>query len=72
MFLFYFTSVQMEYNTSQRDSNTVSTVKSQVTDVKNILLRNIDTVLEREIETVSIVTEGAEDPQATVGNLHVR
>ncbi|XP_006975435.1 uncharacterized protein LOC102907097 isoform X2 [Peromyscus maniculatus bairdii] len=55
----------MEYNTSQRDSNTVSTVKSQVTDVKNILLRNIDTVLEREIETVSIVTEGAEDPQAT-------
>ncbi|XP_042113613.1 uncharacterized protein LOC102907097 isoform X5 [Peromyscus maniculatus bairdii] len=61
---------KMEYNTSQRDSNTVSTVKSQVTDVKNILLRNIDTVLEREIETVSIVTEGAEDPQATVGNLH--
>lgn len=56
----------MEYNTSQRDSNTVSTVKSQVTDVKNILLRNIDTVLEREIETVSIVTEGAEDPQATI------
>lgn len=72
MFLFYFTSVQMEYNESQRDNNTVSTVKSQVTDVKNILLRNIDTVLEREIETVSIVTEGAEDPQATVGNLHVR
>lgn len=71
MFLFYFTSVQMEYNKSQRDSNTVSTVKSQVTDVKNIMLRNIDTVLEREIETASIITEGAEDPQATVGNLHV-
>ncbi|XP_028728998.1 vesicle-associated membrane protein 712-like isoform X2 [Peromyscus leucopus] len=55
----------MEYNKSQRDNNTVFTVKSQVTDVKNIMLRNIDTVLEREIETASIITEGAEDPQAT-------
>ncbi|XP_059130700.1 uncharacterized protein LOC131920377 isoform X2 [Peromyscus eremicus] len=55
----------MEYNKNQRDNNTVSRVESQVTDVKNIMLRNIDRVLEREIETVSIITEGAEDPQAT-------
>ncbi|XP_075799087.1 uncharacterized protein LOC142832499 isoform X1 [Microtus pennsylvanicus] len=52
----------MEYNRNQSD-NTVSSVKSQVTDVKNIMLRNIDTVLEKE--TVTIITEGAEDPQAT-------
>ncbi|XP_036057535.1 vesicle-associated membrane protein 712-like isoform X6 [Onychomys torridus] len=55
----------VEYNKNPRDNNTVSAVKSQVTDVKNIMLRNIDTVLERETETVSILTEGAEDPQAT-------
>ncbi|XP_075799088.1 uncharacterized protein LOC142832499 isoform X2 [Microtus pennsylvanicus] len=53
---------KMEYNRNQSD-NTVSSVKSQVTDVKNIMLRNIDTVLEKE--TVTIITEGAEDPQAT-------
>ncbi|XP_036057533.1 vesicle-associated membrane protein 712-like isoform X4 [Onychomys torridus] len=56
----------VEYNKNPRDNNTVSAVKSQVTDVKNIMLRNIDTVLERETETVSILTEGAEDPQATI------
>ncbi|XP_036057534.1 vesicle-associated membrane protein 712-like isoform X5 [Onychomys torridus] len=56
---------KVEYNKNPRDNNTVSAVKSQVTDVKNIMLRNIDTVLERETETVSILTEGAEDPQAT-------
>ncbi|OBS57221.1 hypothetical protein A6R68_11654, partial [Neotoma lepida] len=53
----------MEYNKNQSD-NTVSTVKSQVTDVKNIMLRNIDKVLERETETANIITEGADDPQA--------
>ncbi|XP_038175253.1 vesicle-associated membrane protein 712-like [Arvicola amphibius] len=56
----------MEYNRNQSD-NTVSSVKSQVTDVKNAMLRNIDTVLEKE--TVTIITEGAEDPQATAEEL---
>nr|XP_048282487.1 vesicle-associated membrane protein 712-like [Myodes glareolus] len=46
----------VEYNRNQSD-NTVSSVKSQV------MLRNIDTVLEKE--TVTIISEGAEDPRAT-------
>ncbi|XP_051026721.1 uncharacterized protein LOC127210968 [Acomys russatus] len=54
----------LEYNKNQSDS-TVSTVKSQVTDVKNIMLKNMDTVLKRETETVSVITEGADDLQAT-------
>lgn len=45
-------------------------MKSQVTEVKNIMLRNMDTVLERETETVSITPKGADDPQETVSNLH--
>ncbi|XP_036057532.1 vesicle-associated membrane protein 712-like isoform X3 [Onychomys torridus] len=65
MNLWFVLELQVEYNKNPRDNNTVSAVKSQVTDVKNIMLRNIDTVLERETETVSILTEGAEDPQAT-------
>ncbi|CAO2639236.1 Vesicle-associated membrane protein 713 [Lemmus lemmus] len=52
----------MEYNRNQSD-NAVSSVKSQVTDVKTVMLRNIDTVLEKG--TVTVITEGAEDPQAT-------
>ncbi|XP_060236980.1 uncharacterized protein LOC132653204 isoform X2 [Meriones unguiculatus] len=54
----------VEYNKSQSNS-TMSTVKSQVTDVKNTMLRNMDTVLERETEALSIITEGAGGPQAT-------
>lgn len=49
----------------------LSTVKSQVSDVKSIMLRNIDTILEKETETVRILTEEAGDPQATVSDLRV-
>ncbi|XP_076782541.1 uncharacterized protein LOC143439823 isoform X1 [Arvicanthis niloticus] len=54
----------MEYN-KNRSSSTLSTVKSRVSDVKSVMLRNIDTVLERETETVSVLTEEADDRQAT-------
>lgn len=60
----------MEYN-KNRSSSTLSTVKSRVSDVKSVMLRNIDTVLERETETVSALTEEADDRQATVSDLHV-
>ncbi|XP_031192774.1 vesicle-associated membrane protein 712-like isoform X2 [Mastomys coucha] len=54
----------MEYN-KNRSSSTLSTVKSRVSDVKSVMLRNIDTVLERETEIVSVLTEEADNPQAT-------
>ncbi|XP_040603408.1 vesicle-associated membrane protein 712-like isoform X1 [Mesocricetus auratus] len=57
----------MEYNKNQ-SYNTVTTMKSQVTDVKNIMLRNMDTVLERETETVSIIPKGTDDPQEIAEN----
>ncbi|XP_040603409.1 vesicle-associated membrane protein 712-like isoform X2 [Mesocricetus auratus] len=58
---------KMEYNKNQ-SYNTVTTMKSQVTDVKNIMLRNMDTVLERETETVSIIPKGTDDPQEIAEN----
>lgn len=58
----------MEYNKNQSD-NSVSTVRSQVADVKGIMLQTIDTVLERE--NLNLITGGREDPQTTVSNLHL-
>ncbi|XP_031192773.1 vesicle-associated membrane protein 712-like isoform X1 [Mastomys coucha] len=58
------TRSEMEYN-KNRSSSTLSTVKSRVSDVKSVMLRNIDTVLERETEIVSVLTEEADNPQAT-------
>ncbi|XP_032772298.1 vesicle-associated membrane protein 712-like [Rattus rattus] len=58
----------MEYN-KNRSRVVLSTVKSQVSDVKSIMLRNIDTILEKETETVRILTEEAGDPQATAEEL---
>ncbi|XP_030110820.1 uncharacterized protein LOC102639650 isoform X2 [Mus musculus] len=54
----------MEYNRT-RSSSMLSVVKSRVSDVKSVMLRNMDAVLERETETVSVLTEEADDPQAT-------
>ncbi|XP_063129809.1 uncharacterized protein Vamp9 isoform X4 [Rattus norvegicus] len=59
---------QMEYN-KNGSRMVLSTVKSQVSDVKSIMLRNIDTILEKETETVRILTEEAGDPQATAEEL---
>ena len=60
----------MEYNRT-RSSSMLSVVKSRVSDVKSVMLRNMDAVLERETETVSVLTEEADDPQATVSDLRV-
>ncbi|XP_062964933.1 uncharacterized protein LOC134386637 [Cynocephalus volans] len=52
----------MKYNKNQDDS-TISTA-SQVTDVKNVMTQNIDTILERE-ETLNIFLGRTDDLQTT-------
>ena len=54
----------MKYNTNQVDSST-STLKSQVTDVKNVMTQNIDKILESE-DRLNIFTGRTDDPQTTV------
>ena len=54
----------MKYNTNQVDSS-ISTLKSQVTDVKNVMTQNIDKILESE-DRLSIFTGRTDDPQTTV------
>ncbi|GAB1289882.1 Vesicle-associated membrane protein 9 [Apodemus speciosus] len=56
---------KMEYNRN-RSSSVLSVVKSQVSDVRGVMLRNMDTVLERDTEAVSILTEETDDGQAAV------
>ncbi|XP_020748477.1 uncharacterized protein [Odocoileus virginianus] len=53
----------MKYNTNQVDSS-ISTLKSQVTDVKNVMTQNIDKILERE-DRLNIFTDRTDDPQTT-------
>ncbi|OWK13690.1 hypothetical protein Celaphus_00017348, partial [Cervus elaphus hippelaphus] len=52
---------QMKYNTNQVDSS-ISTLKSQVTDVKNVMTQNIDKILESE-DRLNIFTGRTDDPQ---------
>ncbi|XP_057585868.1 uncharacterized protein LOC130850375 [Hippopotamus amphibius kiboko] len=53
----------MKYNKSQEDSS-ISTLKSQVTDVKNIMAQTIDKILESE-ERLNIFTDRTDDLQTT-------
>ncbi|XP_021567680.1 vesicle-associated membrane protein 8-like [Carlito syrichta] len=53
----------MKYNKS-KDESTISTVRSQVIDVKNVMTRNIDTILEQE-ERSSISLNRTDDLQTT-------
>ena len=54
----------MKYNKNQEDS-LISALKSQVTDVKNVMTQNIDKILERE-ERLNIFTDRTDDLQTTV------
>lgn len=54
----------MKYNKNQEDSS-ISTLKSQVTDVKNVVTQNIDKILERE-ERLNIFTDRTDALQTTV------
>lgn len=54
----------MKYNKNQEDSS-ISTLKSQVTDVKYVMTQNIDKILERE-ERLNIFTDRTDDLQTTV------
>ncbi|KAJ8787714.1 hypothetical protein J1605_022745 [Eschrichtius robustus] len=57
-------SYQMKYNKNQEDS-LISALKSQVTDVKNVMTQSIDKILERE-ERLNIFTDRTDDLQTTV------
>lgn len=54
----------MKYNKNQEDSS-ISALKSQVTDVKNVVTQNIDKILERE-ERLNIFTDRTDALQTTV------
>jgi hypothetical protein len=54
----------MDYNESQ-DESMISTIESQVTGVKNIMMQNIDTILGREEKSNNILDK-TDDPQTTV------
>ncbi|XP_058922100.2 uncharacterized protein [Kogia breviceps] len=56
-------NLQMKYNKNQEDSS-ISALKSQVTDVKNVMTQNIDKILERE-ERLNIFTDRTDDLQTT-------
>ncbi|XP_045329553.1 vesicle-associated membrane protein 714-like isoform X1 [Leopardus geoffroyi] len=53
----------MQYNKNQGDSS-ISTLRSQVTEVKNIMSKNIDEILENE-ERLNIFTDKTNDLQTT-------
>ncbi|XP_026915160.2 uncharacterized protein LOC106971282 isoform X2 [Acinonyx jubatus] len=53
----------MQYNKNQGDSS-ISTLRSQVTEVKNIMSKNIDEILENE-ERLNIFTDKTDDLQTT-------
>ncbi|XP_011358899.1 vesicle-associated membrane protein 714-like [Pteropus vampyrus] len=53
----------MKYNKNQDDSS-ISTLRSQVTDVKNVMSQNIDKILESE-ERLNIFTDRTGDLQTT-------
>nr|KAF6392671.1 hypothetical protein mPipKuh1_007855 [Pipistrellus kuhlii] len=53
----------MKYNKNQGDSS-ISTLRSQVTDVKSIMTQNIDKILESE-ERLNSFTDRTDDPQTT-------
>ncbi|XP_073897176.1 uncharacterized protein [Castor canadensis] len=53
----------MDYNESQ-DESMISTIESQVTGVKNIMMQNIDTILGREEKSNNILDK-TDDPQTT-------
>ncbi|XP_077924958.1 uncharacterized protein LOC118520160 isoform X2 [Halichoerus grypus] len=56
-------SYQMKYNKNQDDSS-ISTLRSQVTDVKKIMSQNIDEILESE-NRLNIFTDRTNDLQTT-------
>ncbi|XP_027980013.1 vesicle-associated membrane protein 714-like [Eumetopias jubatus] len=59
----------MKYNKNQDDSS-ISTLRSQVTDVKNIMSQNIDEILESE-NRLDIFTDRTNDLQTTVSDAHL-
>lgn len=59
----------MKYNKNQ-DDTPISTLRSQVTDVKNIMSQNIDEILESE-NRLSIFTDRTNDLQTTVSDAHL-
>lgn len=56
----------MKYNKNQGDSS-ISTLRSQVTDIKIIMTQNIDKILESE-ERLNSFTDRTDDLQTTVSN----
>lgn len=56
----------MKYNKNQ-DGSSISTLKSQVTDVKNIMSQNIDEILESE-KRLNIYTDRTSYLQTTVSD----
>ncbi|XP_024430562.2 uncharacterized protein [Desmodus rotundus] len=59
----------LKYNKNQDDSS-ISTLRSQVTDVKIVMTQNIDRILESE-EKMSIFTDRTDDLQTTVSDAHL-
>lgn len=59
----------MKYNKNQDDCS-ISTLRNQITDVKNIMTQNIDKISESE-ERLNIFTNRADDPQTTVSDAHL-
>nr|KAF6431673.1 hypothetical protein HJG63_008167 [Rousettus aegyptiacus] len=61
--------LDMKYNKNQ-DGSSISTLRSQVTDVKNVMSQNIDKILESE-ERLNIFTDRTGDLQTTVSDAHL-
>lgn len=59
----------MKYN-KIRDNSSMSTLGSQVADVKNVMTQNIDKLLESE-ERLNIFPDRTDDLQTTVSDPHL-
>lgn len=59
----------MKYNKNQGDSS-ISTLRSQVADVKIIMIQNINKILESE-ERLNSFTDRTDDLQTTVSDAHL-
>lgn len=57
----------MKYNKNQGNS-IISTRRSQVMDIKNFMIQNVDTILEKE-ERLNFFLDGTDDSSTTVSNL---
>lgn len=65
----YCISIQVKYNKNQ-DNSSISTLRSQVTDVKNAMTQNIDKILESE-ERSNIFPDSTDDLQTAVSDAHL-